>query len=104
MCIPLAASSRHGRNLALVDDYKRETSYMKAGMSDHHSHRTLESDSRASASRGSLLGTVVHLWPYIWPSDRDDLKFRVIGSLLLLLAAKLATVAVPFTFKWATDA
>jgi len=29
---------------------------------------------------------------------------RVIGSLLLLLAAKLATIAVPFTFKWATDA
>ncbi|HET9415895.1 MAG TPA: ABC transporter ATP-binding protein/permease, partial [Pseudolabrys sp.] len=28
----------------------------------------------------------------------------VIGSLLLLLAAKLATIAVPFTFKWATDA
>ncbi len=29
---------------------------------------------------------------------------RVVGSLLLLLAAKLATVTVPFTFKWATDA
>jgi ATP-binding cassette subfamily B protein len=28
----------------------------------------------------------------------------VIGSLALLLAAKLATIAVPFTFKWATDA
>src|SRR6185437_6659387 len=26
------------------------------------------------------------------------------GSLVLLLLAKLATVAVPFTFKWATDA
>jgi len=44
------------------------------------------------------------LWPYIWPSERADLKMRVVGSLLLLLAAKLATVAVPFTFKWATDA
>src|SRR6187455_2406285 len=73
-------------------------------MSDHHSHRTSESESRVSAGRGSLLKTVVHLWPYIWPSDRGDLKTRVVGSLLLLLAAKLATVAVPFTFKWATDA
>jgi ATP-binding cassette subfamily B protein len=73
-------------------------------MSDHHSHRTSESDSRVSAGRGSLLKTIVHLWPYIWPSDRGDLKVRVLGSLLLLLAAKLATVAVPFTFKWATDA
>src|SRR5262249_17993382 len=44
------------------------------------------------------------LWPYIWPSDRPDLRLRVIGALLLLLLAKLATIAVPFTFKWATDA
>ena len=88
----------------MEDDYRRETSYMKTLMSDHHSHRTSESDSRVSASRGSLLETIVHLWPYIWPSDRGDLKLRVLGSLVLLLAAKLATVAVPFTFKWATDA
>src|SRR6476660_5496014 len=73
-------------------------------MSDHHSHRTSESESRVSAGRGSLLKTVVHLWPYIWPSDRGDLKRRVLGSLLILFAAKLATIAVPFTFKWATDA
>ena len=73
-------------------------------MSDHHSHRTSESKSRVSAGRGSLLTTIVHLWPYIWPSDRGDLKLRVLGSLFLLLAAKLATIAVPFTFKWATDA
>ncbi|HZP70562.1 MAG TPA: ABC transporter ATP-binding protein/permease [Pseudolabrys sp.] len=61
-------------------------------------------ESRIAAARGALLATIVRLWPYIWPSDRADLKVRVIGSLLLLLAAKLATVAVPFTFKWATDA
>ena len=73
-------------------------------MSDHHPRRTAESESRISAARGALLSTIVRLWPYIWPSDRADLKMRVVGSLLLLLAAKLATVAVPFTFKWATDA
>src|SRR5690349_8546547 len=73
-------------------------------MSDHHSHRTSESESRIPAGRGSLFGTIVHLWPYIWPADRGDLKRRVLGSLFLLLAAKLATIAVPFTFKWATDA
>jgi ABC-type transport system involved in Fe-S cluster assembly fused permease/ATPase subunit len=73
-------------------------------MSDHHPRRTAESESRISAARGALLSTIVRLWPYIWPSDRADLKTRVIGSLLLLLAAKLATVAVPFTFKWAADA
>ncbi len=73
-------------------------------MSDHHHRRPTESKSRVSANRGALLATLVHLWPYIWPSDRRDLKRRVIGSLALLLAAKLATIAVPFTFKWATDA
>src|SRR4029453_2636216 len=72
-------------------------------MTDHH-HRISESESRVSANRGALLTTLVHLWPYIRPSDRRDLKLRVIGSLVLLLAAKLATIAVPFTFKWATDA
>jgi ATP-binding cassette subfamily B protein len=46
----------------------------------------------------------VNLWPYIWPSDRADLKLRVLGAMLMLLAAKLATIATPFTFKWATDA
>ena len=73
-------------------------------MSDHHPRPTAESESRISAARGELLSTIVRLWPYIWPSDRADLKMRVVGSLLLLLAAKLATVTVPFTFKWATDA
>ncbi len=73
-------------------------------MSHHHHHRTSESEASASANRGGLIPTIVHLWPYIWPSDRPDLKLRVFGALLLLLAAKFATVAVPFTFKWATDA
>jgi ATP-binding cassette, subfamily B, heavy metal transporter len=57
-----------------------------------------------SADRGALLGTLVHLWPYIWPSDRRDLKLRVILATVLLFIAKLATIAVPFTFKWAVDA
>ena len=57
-----------------------------------------------SADRGALFRTLVHLWPYIWPSDRADLKWRVVLATVLLLVAKLATIAVPFTFKWAVDA
>ncbi len=53
---------------------------------------------------GSLLGVMRGLWPYIWPAQRRDLKQRVGVAMVLLLAAKLATIAVPFTFKWATDA
>ena len=71
-------------------------------MSDfHQSTRQL----RRNVSAGeSLAMTLVHLWPYIWPADRRDLKARVIFATVLLFVAKLATVAVPFTFKWATDA
>jgi ATP-binding cassette, subfamily B, heavy metal transporter len=53
---------------------------------------------------GSLLAIMRGLWPFIWPTDRPDLQRRVGLSMVLLLAAKLATMAVPFTFKWATDA
>jgi len=56
------------------------------------------------ADGGSLFSTLFHLWPYIWPADRADLKARVVFATLLVFIAKLATVAVPFTFKWATDA
>src|ERR1700750_2591678 len=54
--------------------------------------------------QASLTGTLAHLWPFIWPGDRADLKMRVVWSVVLLLFAKLATLALPFTFKWATDA
>jgi ATP-binding cassette subfamily B protein len=58
---------------------------------------------RVTPEKG-LLRTLVALWPYIWPGDRPDLKMRVGWAMVLLLIAKLATVTVPFTFKWATDA
>src|SRR6202790_1064617 len=57
-----------------------------------------------SFGQATLTGTLVHLWPYIWPGDRVDLKMRVVWSVVLLLIAKVATLAVPFTFKWAIDA
>jgi ATP-binding cassette subfamily B protein len=57
-----------------------------------------------SIEQATLIGTLVHLWPYIWPGDRVDLKMRVVWSVVLLLVAKVATLSVPFTFKWAIDA
>ena len=56
------------------------------------------------ASGSGQLRVLNALLPYIWPSDRPDLKATVVLSLALMLAAKLVTVAMPFTFKWATDA
>src|SRR5215469_7399526 len=75
-------------------------------MSDFH--RAMQQpirEARGQAGNNStLLGTLVELWPYIWPSDRPDLKARVVFATVLLFLAKFATMAVPFTFKWATDA
>jgi ATP-binding cassette subfamily B protein len=75
-------------------------------MSHSHAHRTAEPNVGApdSAQKATLFGTLLQLWPYIWPGDRLDLKMRVVWAVLLLLAAKIATMTVPFTFKWAVDA
>jgi len=51
----------------------------------------------------SVIGTVVKLWPYIWPHDRPSLKRLVFVATLLLVAAKLVTATVPFFFKYVTD-
>src|SRR5215467_11346441 len=67
-------------------------------------HPTREQRRMASVASGNLVATIVNLWPYIWPADRRDLKARVVFATVLLFLAKLATIAVPFTFKWATDA
>jgi ATP-binding cassette subfamily B protein len=71
-------------------------------MNDPHARvRNLAS---ASSARGGLFVILPALWPYIWPAERRDLQLRVVLSLVLLFVAKLATIAVPYTFKWATDA
>src|SRR5262249_60840746 len=72
---------------------------------DSHPRSTEALKREVSADGGGSLFSIMRgLWPYIWPADRRDLKLRVAVAMLLLLAAKLATIAVPFTFKWATDA
>ncbi|MBH0239825.1 ABCB family ABC transporter ATP-binding protein/permease [Methylobrevis albus] len=59
---------------------------------------------KVSADEGTLISTIRHLWPYIWPSDRLDLKLRVAAAFVALIIAKVITVLVPYTYKWATDA
>ncbi len=58
----------------------------------------------SSRSDSSMWRTVRGFWPYLWPDDRADLRMRIIWATLLLVLAKLVTIAVPYTFKWATDA
>ncbi len=53
--------------------------------------------------KSGLVGAVRLLWPYIWPKDRRDLKLRVLLAIVLMVASKLITVAIPYAFKWVTD-
>ncbi|SES14018.1 ATP-binding cassette, subfamily B [Rhizobium sp. NFR03] len=57
-----------------------------------------------SADAGNPLQTILNLWPYMWPSDRADLKMRVVWATVILLIAKVVLLLVPYFFKWATDA
>ena len=52
----------------------------------------------------SLVSAARHLWPYIWPGERTDLKVRIFFAFLMMIAAKAANLAVPYAFKWTTDA
>ena len=57
-----------------------------------------------SADASNPLGTLVNLWPYMWPEGRADLKARVLWATFYLFLAKFVLLAVPYFFKWATDA
>ncbi|CAD7043868.1 ABC transporter ATP-binding protein/permease [Pseudorhizobium endolithicum] len=57
-----------------------------------------------SADSSNPLGTLVNLWPYMWPHGRGDLKRRVVWATVFLFLAKLVLLGVPYFFKWATDA
>ena len=57
-----------------------------------------------SADSGETFSALRNLWPYMWPSDRPDLQRRVLIAAAFLIVAKLVTIAIPYFFKWATDA
>ncbi len=57
-----------------------------------------------SADTSNPLQTIANLWPYMWPTDRADLKLRVIWATVILIIAKVVLILVPYSFKWATDA
>ncbi len=58
---------------------------------------------KVSADEGSLLTTIRHLWTYMWPADRADLKLRVLLAIGALVLAKVATTLVPFAYKGIID-
>ena len=43
------------------------------------------------------------LLPFIWPEGRPDLRLNVALAFVMLVAAKLVTIAIPVIFKYTTD-
>ena len=58
------------------------------------------SEMRPGAERRALRA----LLPYMWPQGDVELKARVVIAMVLLVAAKVATVAIPAVFGRAVDA
>jgi len=48
--------------------------------------------------------TLRRFLPYLWPADRPGLRARIVGAVLLIIAAKAVTLALPFAYKKAIDA
>lgn len=58
---------------------------------------------RVSADEGSILSTIRHLWRYMWPKERPDLRLRVIFAIGALVLAKVASTFIPFAYKGVID-
>lgn len=57
-----------------------------------------------SADNSALFRTIANLWVYMWPTDRPDLKMRVVWAMFYLMLGNVALMLVPYGFKWATNA
>jgi ATP-binding cassette subfamily B protein len=68
------------------------------------SDRGAQNVAEARLAEATLVSTIRHLWPYIWPKGRPDLERRVAFTFALLFVGKFVNMAVPYAFKWAADA
>ncbi len=50
-----------------------------------------------------IWATLRRFLPYLWPADAPSLRRRVVAAMLLVLAAKGASLAMPFAYKAAVD-
>ena len=49
-------------------------------------------------------GTLLRFMPYLWPSGRPGLRWRIVLSCLLILASMTLSMSLPYFLKWAIDA
>ena len=62
------------------------------------SDRELNQEEKRSALR-----TIRRVGPYLWPRDNSAVKTRLIGSMLLLVLAKLISAGTPFLYGYTVD-
>ncbi|WP_372604600.1 ABC transporter ATP-binding protein/permease, partial [Actibacterium sp.] len=60
-------------------------------------------DDLSKLERASALRTIARVGPYLWPDGQGWVKRRVVLALLMLVLAKLISVATPFFYKAAVD-
>jgi ATP-binding cassette, subfamily B, heavy metal transporter len=61
------------------------------------------SSADVTATPENGLAALRRFLPYLWPKDRPGLRLRVVVAMLLVLAAKAVTLAMPFAYKAAID-
>lgn len=57
-----------------------------------------------AAARHDGWATLCRFLPYLWPKDQPGLRLRIVGSCIMILAAKVTTLALPYAYKRAVDA
>ena len=58
----------------------------------------------AEIDRKSGMRTIRKVAPYLWPADKPSIKVRVVLALVVLVLARVISVATPFYYKAAVDA
>jgi ATP-binding cassette, subfamily B, heavy metal transporter len=56
------------------------------------------------AARHEGWNTLRRFIPYLWPRDNTALRWRIVGAVLLIIAAKATLLLLPFAYKRAIDA
>ena len=65
--------------------------------------RMAHGDPESLDGKNAGWGTLRRFLPYLWPAGQPRLKARVIIAIILVLAAKTATLTMPFAYKAAVD-
>ena len=65
---------------------------------------TASSDRPTSPKEAEGWPTLKRFLPYLWPRDNPELRIRIVLAMMLVLAAKGVTLALPFAYKGAVNA